>query len=64
MHELPKPAAELIVSLMKENMDERMSVREAQNSKWIGGYDTLLHGDVPSHPEDPIVYIQNEVALM
>lgn len=64
MHDLPDPAQDLIASLMKEDMDERLSVREAQNSEWIGGYDMLRHGDVPSRPEDPIVYVRNESARM
>jgi len=65
MNDLPDPAQDLIASLMKEDMDERLSVREAQNSEWIGGYDMLRHSDhVPSRPEDPLVYIRNESARM
>ncbi|KAL7531956.1 hypothetical protein ACHAXR_004334, partial [Thalassiosira sp. AJA248-18] len=64
MHELPELAADLITSLMMENVDERLSVREAQDHEWIGGYDTLAHGDVPSRHDDPMVFIRNEKALM
>jgi serine/threonine protein kinase len=63
-HELPEEALDLIESLMIEDIDMRLSVREAQDHEWIGGYDILSHGDVPSHPEDPMVFIQNELALM
>jgi len=63
MDELSEPAIDLITQLMKEDMYERLSVREAQYHEWVGGYDSLSHGDVPSHPEDPIVYITNKAAL-
>lgn len=43
--------------------DDRLSVREAQDHEWIGGYESLRHGDVPSRATDPIVYIRNESAL-
>eukprot|EP00584_Thalassiosira_punctigera_P012474 CAMPEP_0172569714 /NCGR_PEP_ID=MMETSP1067-20121228/124705_1 /TAXON_ID=265564 ORGANISM="Thalassiosira punctigera, Strain Tpunct2005C2" /NCGR_SAMPLE_ID=MMETSP1067 /ASSEMBLY_ACC=CAM_ASM_000444 /LENGTH=403 /DNA_ID=CAMNT_0013361605 /DNA_START=49 /DNA_END=1260 /DNA_ORIENTATION=- len=64
MHELPDPAKDLITGLMKEDMYERTSVREAQDHEWIGGYDALTHGDVSSREDSPIVYIRHESALM
>lgn len=64
MNELPELARDLITSLMKTDMDERMSVREAQDHEWVGGYHSLHHGDAPSRPDDPILYLENEAALM
>lgn len=64
MDELPEPAMELITSLMIESPDLRLSVREAQNHEWIGGYDSLPHGDVPSRPDDPMVFVQEKSALL
>mmetsp|Transcript_11147 Transcript_11147/g.23803 ORF Transcript_11147/g.23803 Transcript_11147/m.23803 type:complete len:430 (-) Transcript_11147:241-1530(-) len=64
MHELPEQAMDLITSMMEENMDDRLSVREAQDHEWIGGYDILPHGDVPSRHDDPIVYVRNERAFI
>lgn len=37
MKELPKPLADLIQHMMKEDINERMSCREAQEHVWIGG---------------------------
>ena len=37
MKELPKPLADLIQHMMKEDINERMSCREAQEHAWIGG---------------------------
>ena len=61
-HELPPPAADLIACLMKEDTEERLSVREAQEHEWVGGYEHLPHGDVPSRPEDPTVFVTDEAA--
>ncbi len=64
MHELPKPAHDLIVKLMQENAEKRLSVRDAQEHEWIGGYDSLPHGDYPAHTNDPIVFVKNEAAFV
>lgn len=57
MEELPEQAIDLIQNLTKPNVDERLSVREAQNHKWVGGYDGLPHGDVPSRPGDSFTFL-------
>mmetsp|Transcript_21877 Transcript_21877/g.45136 ORF Transcript_21877/g.45136 Transcript_21877/m.45136 type:complete len:365 (+) Transcript_21877:158-1252(+) len=57
MEELPEQAIDLIQNLTKPNVDERLSVREAQNHKWVGGYDALPHGDVPSRPGDSFTFL-------
>ena len=62
MEELPEPASDLITALMMPDVNDRLSVREAQNHEWIGGYDSLPHGDVPSHPGDSFIYLVNPVA--
>ena len=41
MKELPKPLADLIQQMMKEDINERMSCREAQEHAWMGG--KVLH---------------------
>ena len=64
MNELPVPASDLIVALMQENADDRLSVRNAQEHEWIGGYDVLPHGDQPSRLDDPIVFVKNEDAFV
>lgn len=64
LNELPVPANELIVALMKESADDRLSVRNAQEHEWIGGYDGLPHGDQPSRLDDPIVFVKNEDAFV
>ena len=64
MHELPKPANDLIVKLMQKNAEKRLSVRDAQEHEWIGGYDSLPHGDCPAHTNDPIVFVKNEAAFV
>ena len=43
MKELPKPLADLIQHMMKEDINERMSCREAQEHAWIGGKILYLH---------------------
>lgn len=64
MTELPEQVQDLIDRLTEEKMDERLSVRRAQDHEWIGGYDSLPQGDTPSHHFDPIVYIKDEAALL
>lgn len=63
LEELPDPISDLITSLMKKDVDSRLSVREAQDHKWIGGYNKLPQGDVPSHPDAEMVYLQNALAF-
>jgi serine/threonine protein kinase len=64
LNELPVPAKDLIVALMQESADDRLSVRNAQEHEWIGGYDMLPHGDQPSRLDDPIVFVKNEDAFV
>ena len=59
MEELPEPAMDLITNLMEPKMEDRLSVREAQDHKWVGGYDLLPHGDVPSHSDDAMVHLKS-----
>jgi len=54
----------LIVKMMKEKADDRLSVRDAQEHEWIGGYNSLPHGDYPAHTNDPIVFVNNEAAFV
>ena len=61
--ELPDEVDDLIEAMKDEDVNLRMSVREAQDHKWIGGYDKMEHGDVPSQPDDPMVYLENEDAF-
>jgi serine/threonine protein kinase len=58
--EMPKGATLFISSLTKQNPEDRMSIREAQNHPWIRGDDTepiyeATQGDYPSHHGDPVV---------
>ena len=46
--ELPKPCSNLISSFMNYDPTQRISVRESQDHEYIGGYNTLEHGDVDS----------------
>lgn len=62
--ELPDEVDDLIEAMKEEDVNIRMSVREAQDHKWIGGYDKLEHGDVPSQPDDPMVYLGNKDAFI
>jgi len=64
MHELPPPVNDLIVKMMQEKADDRLSVRDAQEHEWIGGCDSLPHGDYPAHTSDPIVFVNNEAAFV
>ncbi|KAL7539503.1 hypothetical protein ACHAWF_006427 [Thalassiosira exigua] len=64
MSDLPSPVVDIIDQLMIPNTDLRMTVREAQDHEWIGGYDTLPHGDIPSSEDSPMVLIENKSALM
>ena len=64
MHELPNPANDLIEKLMQENAEKRLSVRDAQEHEWVGGYDSLPHGDYPAQTNDPIVFVKNEAAFV
>ncbi len=64
MHELPFSAKELITNLMEENAEKRLSVRDAQDHEWVGGYDSLPHGDYPAHTSDPMVFVKNEAAFI
>jgi serine/threonine protein kinase len=61
--ELPKPCSNLITSLMDNNPITRSSVREAQEHEWIGGYDTLEHGDVDSRSGSKCIPLQNIAAF-
>jgi len=61
--ELPKPCSNLISSLMNYDPTTRISVREAQEHEYIGGYDYLEHGDVESFPGSMCVPIQNIAAF-
>ena len=58
--EMPKAATLFISALTKQNPEERMTVREAQNHEWIRGGDKetpyeVTQGDFPSHHGDPVV---------
>jgi serine/threonine protein kinase len=58
--EIPKAATLFISALTKQNPEERMTVREAQNHPWIKGSDKepqyeFPQGDYPSHHGDPVV---------
>lgn len=61
--ELPKPVTNLISSLMENDPSARLSVRDAQDHEWIGGYDTLEHGDVESRRGSECVPLQNIAAF-
>lgn len=61
--ELPKPCSNLISSLMNYDATTRISVREAQEHEYIGGYDSLEHGDVESCPGSKCVPLQNIAAF-
>ena len=63
-HELPTPANDLIAKMLQENAEKRLSVRDAQEHEWVGGYDSLPHGDYPAHTDDPIVFVQDEAAFV
>mmetsp|Transcript_1329 Transcript_1329/g.2608 ORF Transcript_1329/g.2608 Transcript_1329/m.2608 type:complete len:438 (-) Transcript_1329:58-1371(-) len=63
-HELPNAAHDLVVKMMQENAEKRLSVRDAQEHEWVGGYDSLPHGDYPAHTNDPIVFVKNEAAFV
>eukprot|EP00934_Nitzschia_sp_Nitz4_P008136 Nitzschia sp. Nitz4//scaffold305_size22082//16182//17768//NITZ4_008585-RA/size22082-processed-gene-0.19-mRNA-1//-1//CDS//3329547098//8126//frame0 len=61
--ELPQNATMFISSLTKNNPEERMSIREAQNHPWIRGDDNeneyiVVQGDHPSKHGDPVVPLQ------
>lgn len=62
MGELPMPCSNLISSLMNYDPTTRLSVREAQDHEYIGGYDTLEHGDVVSKRGSKCVPLQNIAA--
>ena len=64
MHELPNPAQDLIENMMQKNAEERLSVRSAQDHVFIGGYDSLPHGDYPTRTDDPLVFVKNEAAFV
>ncbi len=64
MRELPFLANDLITKLMQENAEKRLSVRDAQDHEWVGGYDSLPHGDFPSQAKDPMVFVKNEAAFI
>lgn len=61
--ELPKPCSSLISNLMNYDPATRMSVREAQEHEYIGGYDRLEHGDVVSRRGSVCVPLQNIAAF-
>ena len=61
--ELPKPVTNLISTLMEYDPSARLSVRDAQDHEWIGGYDTLEHGDVESRRGSECVPLQNIAAF-
>ncbi|KAL3785319.1 hypothetical protein HJC23_008883 [Cyclotella cryptica] len=61
--ELPKPVTNLISSLMEPDPSSRLSVREAQDHEWIGGYDALEHGDVDARRGGECVPLQNIAAF-
>ena len=62
--ELPEEVDDLIEAMKDEDVNIRMSVREAQDHKWIGGYDKLEHGDVPSQQDDPMMFLENKDAFI
>lgn len=64
MHELPLSAKDLITNLMQENAEKRLSVRDAQDHEWVGGYDSLPHGDYPARTRDSMVFVKNEAAFI
>jgi len=60
---LPREAAKLISSMTQKQPDDRMTVREAQNSPWIAGGPgeppyTPPAGDYPSKHGDPVVALK------
>lgn len=61
--ELPKPCSNLISSFMNHDPTKRISVREAQDHEYIGGYDTLEHGDVDSFRGSKCIPLQNIAAF-
>lgn len=61
--ELPKPCSNLISSLMNYDPTTRLSVREAQDHEYIGGYDSLDHGDVDSRKGSKCIPLQNIAAF-
>jgi hypothetical protein len=66
--EFPKEAALLINALTKQNVDRRMTVREAQSHPYIKGMPgereyELPEGDIPSKHGDPVVPLKCSLTL-
>jgi serine/threonine protein kinase len=66
--EFPKEAALLINALTKRNVDQRMTVREAQSHPYIKGMPgekeyELPEGDIPSKHGDPVVPLKCSLTL-
>ena len=61
--ELPKPCSNLLSCLMNQDPTTRLSVREAQDHEYIGGYDSLEHGDVDSRSGSKCIPLQNIAAF-
>ena len=66
--EFPKEAALLINALTKRNIDQRMTVREAQSHPYIKGMPgekeyELPVGDIPANHGDPVVPLKCSVTL-
>lgn len=62
--ELPNEVDDLIEAMLEPDMNLRMSVREAQDHRWIGGYESLEHGDIASSEDDPMLFLENKDAFL